>query len=275
MKIRIFFTFLLLVGFSASNGFVQTPTADLILTSNVKGCRILVNADSTSEQTPAFFKGLPVGTHLITLIDAYGKKLEDKVTVEAGKMNNFHLNFNVGDLELSSNLPVDSIFVNDVRIYQQLPAALTNMPEGDYTITFIESRGQRVKQKIFLKAGESNKIAVDFPLANLHVQSNLKGAAIRLSGKATDQKAPATFKGLAEGIYHVQVEYKGKILRDRVSVTAGKDNLINLVYKKSKTWKYIAGAASLVGGGTIYFLTKGAAKDEPGIPNPPPVPTSK
>ncbi len=244
----------------------EKPTK-LVLTSNIRDCRIIIDSDTTDQIIPARFKDIIPGDHIIILVDKYGKTLEENVVFDAGKKNFINLDFDLGDLEIRSNLAVDSLFINNVLTGQTINdttfAAFSNMAVGSYKIKLIDKYGISLENSTFIIADNKTDFQMDFPLGDLCIDSNPTGIRIIINGKPTDRKTPATFTGLAEGPYNILLGSKNRQAKETI-VRANIDNKVNFNLKKSKTWRYILGAATAVTAGTVYLLTR-KEENKPGF----------
>ncbi len=246
----------------------QTPTAPLIVNSNIKGCTIFLNSAPLDQVTPAFFTDFAVGEHTLTVVAPYGKAQEGKVTVEADKRNELHIDFAVGNLEITSNIPVDSLYINNIPTDPKTPAAFHNLSEGNYTLTTVEKYGQRLSRSISLPANETTRIAMNYALADLVIGCKQQIGKVYLNGQLTGQLTPAIFTNLPEGLYQIIIKSDAGQLTHNTLLKPGPDNRIELGYPpKDKKWHYIIGAATLITAGTVYFALKPDDKKErPGIP---------
>ena len=262
--------------FCASTVIAQDrPTANLVLTSNIRDCRIIIDSDTTSYVIPALIRNIEVGEYTVKLVDRYGKTLEEQISIEEGRKNNYHLDFFVGDLAVRSNLQVDSLFINGVLteavIVDSTQAIFKNMAVGNYTLTLVDRFGITMDHNVYLTGDGLNEVSVEFPIGDLKLNSSPSGAKIFLNGRATGVRTPTMLPNLASGIYNIFLTIDGKKISGSHLVKATPDNDINIRFTKRRTWPYWAGALGTATVTAAYFLTRGdqgVPPDTPGIDNP-------
>ncbi len=269
-------------------------TGSLVVTSNVKNAKILLDGRETGQTTPAFFRNLPAKTYGVELLDVFGNRLQQKVAVTADDEAQVKLNFEVGALTVTANIAADTLFVNNVPLRQAQDGALRqtqdgalpqpvgpnqgvtldNLPRGVYTLR-VEPHGVPVEKTIYFNADHPESVQVQAEFGTLTVDASAAEAVIRLNGWNTGRRTPAIFTDLPAGVYEIVVTKGDKRATQTVRLNPNTENNVTLEFKKNRLWQYALLGVGTVGASTLtYLLTKPDDKKAPndGIPGIPDLP---
>ncbi len=248
-------------------------TGQLMIMSNIKGSSVFINGEATEHTTPVILSHLAEGSYVVELEDRFGEQIEATTTVTAYQTSRLKLNFDISRLVITSNLEVDSVFINNVlteaRIRPAQPAIIEKVPRGDVLIRVVENQaGISNSDWLFLQADEDT-IQIEFELGDMTIKSNLKKACIYLNKRPTNLFTPATLTDLPLGTYNIMLVKKNKIQKT-IQLKPGM-NTIQVDIKKSRLWTYLTIGAGVIGGSSLaYILSRGDETDEKGLANTPP-----
>lgn len=284
MKIRLFIiNCLLMIAFRLF--FIDRlqaqpdTTCNLTITSNIKGAVIYIDGELQSLQTPATIKNLLPKETIVRLTDPYNKEEVRQIKISPTEPNDLHIDFPVGELELTSNIVGASIHINDKPTNLKTPALFEKIVEGEYQITLISEYGITIRRSLFITADQTNTYHLEFETTDLVIQTNLQNSEIFINNRKTSLSASGTLTQIPTGMYTITVRQGARrLVRDVMVKADGTINRVELKYQSwldRKKWYFItAGLATM--GVTTYALTlddgPAAQKEISGPPGFPPNP---
>lgn len=243
---------------------------DLIVNSNLDGLPIVINDKETNYRTPALIKGLRAGKKKVSLL--YNENLLDwEIDLKADQKNIHTFNVDFCKLTIESNVTGAEIEINGHPVHTHTPATIDSLAEGVYSIA-LKYGPQIIGRKVCVLNQQNNKIRIDFPTGNIHVNSNVKGARIWLDDILLPEIAPAQIVSVLPGTHEIKVQYLNTTLSRTIVVSSGETATEDFVFEqqtssKSKTWYYVLGGC-VIGGVTAAILLRDSKSKEPAIPDP-------
>ncbi len=262
---------LILLGLVMSGS--ANETADLVITSNIKGASIYLDGDIQEIQTPAVLKNIPAKEYVVRLVNEFDKELIESFSISDSTQNKLHMEFPVGNLTITSNLDSTIVFINE-RQMGPAPLVLEKFVEGEYEIRLVELYGHSTRRTVFVFANRDNNVPLDFELADLIIESNLENARIILNDRNTGLIVPTTIRSLAEGAYTVILKKGINRMRKEVFIRTDSENVVSLnhiSWLSSKKWYFVSAGVLAATTGTI-LLTGEDKTEDAAILGPPPFP---
>ena len=199
----------------------------LIVKTKPEGALVALGADQI-EKSPAIFKGLKIGKQVLTItLDNY-----ETVKREVEVKENEFLDAGLIELERSAGT-VDIKTAQTGVIYRlvnskgeieprqsAVPAQLTSLPTGDYTLTLTRHGWPDYSEKVTVRANQSVSVVYEFEQGEISVSVDPPGAEVNVGGSVFSsagvfvspvgmRKVVARYKNWPEISQEVSVE-KGK-----------------------------------------------------------------
>jgi hypothetical protein len=202
------------------------------LQSNPIGCDIFINDLQLVNKTP-FTHEIQVGMNKITLKKERYLELDTLLEVKADQTNNFTLTLKPAwaDLEINSNPSNASISLNKERkVFGNaiFKGSENGLPAGAYTINVEAPKYRPMEKRIFLAAGQNEKLQVDLEpmLGEIQVFSKPENVEVYLNGKYA---GTSPYKqNLEIGSYDLELKKRGhKEERYSIALKDGEQKVIN------------------------------------------------
>jgi hypothetical protein len=220
----IFFTASLICTLEAS------PETKLIIKTNPSGAKIQLDYKNIGT-TPLTLENIKPGSHFLTLIMYGYRRIEKKISVEAGKENTIdeQLMALVGLLAVKTKPPGASVLLDDSEYLGHTPLQKSSIVIGRHSIKVSLPGYGEVTRKFKIKYGEEKKyvITLNPEPGSLSIATTPPGATIYINGKKRGQSN--TSIELAGGAYELRVKKADyKTINRQVKVEPGQTKHLNL-----------------------------------------------
>lgn len=194
------------------------------------------------------FKGtaslrLPTGTYVVRAEKGFSSR-QETVRVESSRIASVNMAMPRGLLRLSGR-PAASTYTlrRGARVVVdngQLPASLSDLPEGDYVITFV-FQGETIARETTVAAGRISEMIGILPFGGISISTtgsrHEPTFALRRSGSQAIESsgtAPATIQEVHAGTLEVEVADGPFVMRKQVSVNGDRNAPVSFDFKYGK-----------------------------------------